>query len=849
MNIIRRTLEHRGYVIRQIIMTILAFIIMVFLSHSFTNSILLRHLEGSTAFMLDYGQYRIEDIFQNSRNILDTVSLVVELMLESGYAPEAIVNFIEHMSLNILTHNLAVTTDTGVFGYLYFPDGTSMFIGADIEDLEGISPTQRPWYLYSYRHYYTYSVLETPPFWSVVNEKFVISFFRNIMDSHGQRIGVLSFAMPTEDISVFVADRIGPTDGHGILLDEDFVVIAHPNQNLINVNLWETDFESVLVLDYMERYGLHGTWVNDYRGVPSVVFTRRLDNNWLLAVMMEREPLYRDINNMVIILSIIGTALGGFLIFALIRIDNSRIAADAKSQHKSTFLANMSHEIRTPIHAIIGMTDIGKSASNTERKDYCFGRIEVATQHLLGIIEDILDMSKIEANKLEFSYVEFNFESMLQQVVNVMTFKIEEKEQSFTIHIDNNIPATLVSDDQRIAQVFTNLLSNAIKFTPHNGQIRASVNLVDTDDEGFCTICFEVKDNGIGISPKNQTSLFDAFHQANNDTTRRFGGTGLGLAISKRIVEMAGGKIWIESVLGKGSTFFFTIKAKPGKAKAAPLLEGVEISSLRVMVVDDEQDIRTYFHEFMAEAGIYCDTCAGGAEALAKVRNTKGYHIYFIDWKMPEMDGLTLAYELKNSSNVPPVVIMVSSAALTEVQLAAKGKGIDMFLTKPLFPSAIMNAINTVLGSEPSGPKDEEEDDFSGFFAGHTVLLAEDAPVNREIALVYLEPTGMKIECAENGRQAVEMFAAEPQRYDLILMDLQMPEMDGYEATHQIRALDITQAKTIPILAMTANVFKEDIERCYEAGMNDHLGKPLNYNLLVDKLCIYLQKEKSISRL
>ena len=377
------------------------------------------------------------------------------------------------------------------------------------------------------------------------------------------------------------------------------------------------------------------------------------------------------------------------------------IKAEEASRAKSNFLANMSHEIRTPMNAIIGMTSIAKSANNVERKDYALDKIEGASIHLLGVINDILDMSKIEANKLELSPVVFNFEEMLQNVMNIMNFRVAEKRQHFSVDIDKRIPRLLVGDNQRLTQVITNLLSNAVKFTSEEGEISLNAILVQ-EANGGCEIQIDVSDNGIGISPEQQSRLFTSFVQAESSTTRQFGGTGLGLAISKRIVDMMDGRIWITSEPGKGSVFSFTI------------------------------------HMGVSE---------GGDDA----------------------------------------------AAMAEDNI------------------------------------DSGNDDFSGY----CVLLAEDVVINREIVLALLEPTNLQIDCAENGAEALRMFSEHPARYDMIFMDVQMPEMDGYEATRRIRALDLPGAREIPIVAMTANVFREDIEKCLEAGMSGHVGKPLDFDVVL----------------
>jgi CheY-like chemotaxis protein/two-component sensor histidine kinase len=397
-------------------------------------------------------------------------------------------------------------------------------------------------------------------------------------------------------------------------------------------------------------------------------------------------------------------------------LSNAKEKAERASRAKGDFLANMSHEIRTPMNAVIGMTTLAKSSADIDRKNYCLDKIENASLHLLGIINDILDMSKIEANKFELSFTNFNFETMLRNVMNVVNFRMAEKELRFTASIDERIPAVLNGDSRRLAQVLANLLGNAVKFTPEHGSISLDARLTSTDDTG-CILQVSVADTGIGIDKDVLPRLFTSFEQAESGISRKFGGTGLGLAISKRIVEMMGGRIWVESEPGKGSVFTFTIRAERGTAP----------------------------------------------------------DVY------PPADG-----------------------------------------------------------SAPVEHNDDAQADMTDQFAGRHVLLAEDIDINREIVVALLEPTGLTIDCAENGAEALRMFSGQPQRYDLILMDVQMPEMDGYEATRRIRALETSRAREIPIVAMTANAFREDIERCLQAGMIDHVGKPLDYNIVMAVLKKYI---------
>ena len=515
---------------------------------------------------------------------------------------------------------------------------------------------------------------------------------------------------------------------------------------------------------------------------------------------------------------------------------------EAANRAKSAFLANMSHEIRTPMNAVIGMTSIGKSAADMERMIYCFDKIEDASKHLLGVINDVLDMSKIEAGKLELSPVEFNFEKMLRRVVNVVNFRIEEKQLKLTVRIDDAIPGSLVADDQRLAQVITNLLSNAVKFTPNEGSISLDTEFLGEKD-GVCTIRIKVTDTGMGISPEQQARLFQSFQQAENDTSRKFGGTGLGLAISKNIVEMMGGGIWVESMLGTGSTFGFTVQAKRGAVKKQKLLDhDVNWSEARILAVDDDPDVLMFFEKTIRGLGISCDTASNGRDALRLIEQNGSYNICFIDWKMPGIDGIELTGILKEKASASgnSVVVLISAAEWSAIESRAKSAGIDRFLSKPLFPSDIEEIIRESFGIKPPQIGETQDVNSSVIFAGRRILLAEDVEINREIVIALLESTLLEIDCAVNGDEAVKMFSEAPDKYDMIFMDLQMPEMDGYEATKRIRALDFAKAKTIPIIAMTANVFREDIERCLTVGMNDHIGKPLDLEEVLLRLKMYL---------
>jgi len=715
--------------------------------------------------------------------------------------------------------------------------------------MDNYNPMERPWYINAIAA--GGDIAETLSYTDMITGDVVLIYSVSIYDDEGRRLGVMGQRLRIGVLGKSVIETALAQGGYGMMLSEDLIMLAHPNGDFVGRHLRDPMLPISVFADEIENnYEIFERSLISYRNEDAVAFFRNASNGWHIGLVTPKGPYYESVTRMAFILSALGLAFAAALSIGLIRVNAARKKSDTENKHKSAFLANMSHEIRTPINAIIGMTTIGKTSMDLERKNYCFRKIGEASSHLIGVINDILDMSKIEANKVELSPVEFNFEKLLQNVVNVFTFRVDEKQQNLTVHIDKAIPTNLIGDDRRLAQVITNILGNAVKFTPEMGSIKVDTCFLGKE-EGVCTIQISVTDTGIGLSDEQSKRLFCSFEQAEYSTTRKYGGTGLGLAISKKILELMEGKIWIDSELGKGSTFTFTFQAKLGTEQTQKTFSYSEkLNEIRIMAIDDDQETLNFFKEIMQSFDLPCDTALSGEEALAIVEQKGPYHIYFVDWKMPGMNGIELAKELKARMAVESVVIMISALEWDSIAEEAKMAGVDKSIPKPLFPSAIVDAINASLGFDKLNAE-KTQVDTACHFKGQHILLVEDIDINREIVLSVLEPTHLEIDCAENGAEAVSMFRETPDKYDLIFMDIQMPEMDGYEATRKIRALEEklednkskSPHKPVPIIAMTANAFQEDIEKCLEAGMTSHLSKPLDIDEVLDTLRNHLSQK------
>ena len=509
--------------------------------------------------------------------------------------------------------------------------------------------------------------------------------------------------------------------------------------------------------------------------------------------------------------------------------------AKSANEAKSNFLSNMSHDIRTPMNAIIGFaTLLEKDAENPVKVREYIRKISFSSHHMLSLINDILDMSKIESGKSALHVEEFSFPTFLEELYSIIITQVNSKKQKFEMHTKGAIPELVNGDKLRLNQVLINLLSNSVKYTPVGGEIDLTVEALKESVRNHAHLRISVKDNGLGMSEDFVKVIFEPFSRETTAYTREIQGTGLGMAITKQIVDLMGGTISVKSKLGEGSEFIVEIelaKANQPEKDAKQFWKDHNIS--KMLVVDDEEDVCMEVKVLMEDTGVKVDYATGGAAAIEKIKEAKDnnrYDIVLLDWKMPEMSGLEVAKRIKEMTQGALPIMILSSYNVEEIQDEAQGTGISVFLSKPFFVSNFRNAVEKLSGVEHVETEDDgEEASMEGF----NILAAEDNPINAEILVELLDIEGAKCTICENGQIAVDTFVnSAPGTYNLIFMDVQMPVMNGHQASKAIRESSHPEAKTIPIIAMTANAFDDDKKAAYDAGMNAHVAKPIDMNLV-----------------
>lgn len=519
-------------------------------------------------------------------------------------------------------------------------------------------------------------------------------------------------------------------------------------------------------------------------------------------------------------------------------------SAEQANQSKTVFLNNISHDIRTPMNGIIGMTAIAAAhLDDKERVKECLSKITAASSHLLALINDMLDVSRIESGKVSLSEEEFSLSEQFESLISMISPQVKAKNHELSVEIAHVRHELVIGDSMRLQQVFMNIIGNAIKYTPDGGNI--SVKLKEEPDYSdiFARYVFECEDNGYGMTPEFMSKLFTPFERAEDERIRGIQGTGLGMVIARNVVRMMDGDIVVESEYGKGSRFKVNFRLK----KQEVSFEKSEVlKDLPVLVVDDELSTCESTCIVLDELGMKGEYALSGMEAVEKVKyahkNAEDYHVCLIDWKMPEMDGIETTRQIRKIVGGEVPIVIISAYDWTEVEIEARAAGADAFISKPLFRSRLDVALRNVISGEKPKDKDNILNEYEAKnFSDKRVLLVEDNELNREIAVEILGMTGVHIDTAEDGRQALQMFEKSPDDYyDMIFMDIQMPVMDGLQATRAIRELYRKDAVRVPIVAMSANAFVEDMKRSRRAGMNEHIAKPLNLEKLLGVMEHYL---------
>ncbi|MCH5161258.1 MAG: response regulator [Clostridiales bacterium] len=509
--------------------------------------------------------------------------------------------------------------------------------------------------------------------------------------------------------------------------------------------------------------------------------------------------------------------------------------AKTANEAKSNFLSNMSHDIRTPMNAIIGFaTLLEKDVENVPKVREYIRKISHSSHHMLSLINDILDMSKIESGKSALHVAEFSLPELMEELYSIIITQVNAKKQTFEMRTKGNIPELVYGDKLRLNQVMINLLSNAVKYTPAGGKIELTVEALKQSIKNHAHLRFSVKDNGLGMSEEFVKVIFEPFSRETTAATREIQGTGLGMAITKQIVDLMGGTITVKSKRDEGSEFIVEIElAKVTKSHADNPEFWKQHNINKMLVVDDEADVGIEVKELMRDTGVAVDCTTSGKEALERINAMKNgetkYDIVLLDWKMPGMDGLEVAKQIRHLVSPDLPIMFLTSYNFEEIEDEAKETGIQAFLPKPFFVSNFRNAVAKL--SEEEEEEQEEEQEYS--LDGLNILAAEDNPINAEILIELLDIEGAKCTIAENGQLAVEAFEkSEPGTYDMIFMDVQMPVMNGHDASRAIRNSSHPEAKTIPIIAMTANAFDDDKKMARDAGMNAHVAKPIDMVVL-----------------
>ena len=578
--------------------------------------------------------------------------------------------------------------------------------------------------------------------------------------------------------------------------------------------------------------------INDSTGRKNLVAHARIDStdDWIILSMIPMDELGHIQTNWELV-GIVSAGLLVILAFNLLiilsfnrRLKAAVAAADKANQAKTEFLSTMSHDIRTPMNAITGLTAIaGKNLEDTAAVKENLRKINLASNHLLTLINDILDISKVESGKLNLSPVTFSIVECAENLVNISQPMVKEKNIDFNFRISRFEHEYLYADQLRLNQIYINILSNAIKYTEPGGQVNVEMREEAGSTDKTIRLTYIVSDTGMGMSPEFMARMYQPFSRQTDSRVNTIQGTGLGLAITKQMIELMNGSIDCQSELGKGTTFTVILELPVAEKQ----LEEMRLPQMRVLLADDDPVTLETAGDTLRSLGAEVDTATSGAEAVGKVTAEHDYRVVILDWKMPDMDGLEVARRIRAEVGDDVPILLISAYDWSDMEEITEKAGVNGFISKPLFRSTLFAKLNEILGNEST--RSDQEDDAD--IAGARILVAEDNDINWEIISMLLQMHGVETERAENGKLAVERIErSEEGEFNLVFMDIQMPVMNGIEATKRIRSLDKPWQSRIPIIAMTADAFSENIAECLAAGMNGHIAKPVDMKLVIKEI-------------
>ena len=678
-------------------------------------------------------------------------------------------------------------------------------------------------------------------------------------ESGGLRDAILLRVLPLAELVekwVFPQEEFETAEYSIIDTDGDYIIKGHSFKNSSFFEFYRSynTFDSAASKELFGKITSQTgsvTMLNSRGEECILAFTPVADTGgWTLLSFMPVKDLHANTENWLLI-GVISAGLLILFIFDLVvmlsfnkKLHEAAREAAAANRAKTDFLSTMSHDIRTPMNAIIGLTTIAENnPGDEESTGECLRKIKMASNHLLTLINDILDISKVESGKLSLSPLTFSIVESVENLVNLSQPMIREKKIEFNFRISKMEIEYLYADQLRLNQVFINILSNAIKYTEPGGSVSVDMREEESAQPGCVRLFYRVSDTGIGMTPEFMEQMYQPFSRQTDSRVNTIQGTGLGLAITKQMVDLMGGSIDCQSAPGEGTTFTVVLDLPVADRQR----EDMMLDPLDVLIVDDDEVLLETAVEALESLGATAECAGSGTEALGMIEHRheagRDYSIVIVDWQMPDLDGVETIRRIRTEAGSETPILLVSAYDWSDIEEAAKQAGANGFISKPLFRSRLYDKINALLGKEIKSV--EPENDYSDL-QGLNILIAEDNDVNWEIISAMLSMFGITAERAENGRVCVErMKQAEKESFTLIFMDIQMPEMNGLEATRQIRALEDPWASSIPIIAMTADAFSENITECMNAGMNGHIAKPIDIKLVIKEIRRIKEERKS----